>query len=341
MAWLFVPGLGCSTSASSSPIPTTDLWCTSSGKPKKRPPSWRGWSRKAHYLKLLSGTTWEPSTVERGVAAWILSLRASRASPSALRDSDGARPTSGGSGPILPAAFAMLGPNGSFSKMCPDFFMGEWPPYSETWPKSGSMRNGVVSARPQSEPAIGARGFSSWPTPAAVDATRTGEHLRQMTLDALAQGASKGVSLHHHVAHFWPTPNVPNGGRTMRPEDVAAKGATEKGKRQVGLENVSRLWPSLETMAMWPTPHASAATGKGTQGRAGGENIQTTASRFSRPAPKTPTDGRGSSTLTPRLNPRFVEHLMGQCPGWTDSECSAIPWSRWLRLSRIALSEIA
>src|SRR6516162_9436624 len=46
---------------------------------------------------------------------------------------------------------------------------------------------------------------------------------------------------------FWPTPNVPNGGRTMKPEDIMAKGKTANGKRQVGLENVVKLLETSET----------------------------------------------------------------------------------------------
>lgn len=43
-------------------------------------------------------------------------------------------------------------------------------------------------------------------------------------------------------AEMWMTPSVPNGGRKMTPEDVANKGATSAGKRQVGLENQTEFW---------------------------------------------------------------------------------------------------
>lgn len=45
------------------------------------------------------------------------------------------------------------------------------------------------------------------------------------------------------------TPIVPNGGRTLSAEDVAAKGATAKGKRQVDLNNQVRH--------LLPTPNAN------------------------------------------------------------------------------------
>lgn len=40
----------------------------------------------------------------------------------------------------------------------------------------------------------------------------------------------------------WYTPVVPNGGRSVSEEVVAAKGSTDTGKRQVGLESQSRFW---------------------------------------------------------------------------------------------------
>jgi len=83
---------------------------------------------------------------------------------------------------------------------------------------------------------------------------------------------------------MWKTPDVPNGGRTMSAEDVAANGATDKGKRQVGLENqvCHSFHPDQET-----PPHGSASL------------------------PSGPTSRR-------RLNPNFVDWLMSLPPGWTD-----------------------
>lgn len=47
-------------------------------------------------------------------------------------------------------------------------------------------------------------------------------------------------------AALWATAVVPNGGRTLSPEDVANKGSTDKGKRQVDLRNQLKC-------ARWPT----------------------------------------------------------------------------------------
>jgi hypothetical protein len=135
----------------------------------------------------------------------------------------------------------------------------------------------------------------------------------------------------------------------MDAETVAAKGKTETGKRTVGPESQAKHWATPQqwdgegrapqaqrwgdparhggcnlddqVAALWPTPLVSAMKGAGTSRRQGGENLQTTVSRFSLPDPETPP-GSASSPRSPtsprRLNPRFVEWLMGLPLGYTD-----------------------
>src|SRR5579863_9959520 len=45
-------------------------------------------------------------------------------------------------------------------------------------------------------------------------------------------------------AEFWATPNAPNGGRRLSQKDTLAKGATEKGKRQVPLGMQAEYFPT-------------------------------------------------------------------------------------------------
>jgi len=44
------------------------------------------------------------------------------------------------------------------------------------------------------------------------------------------------------AAAMWATPQTPNGGRTLTPQQLANHGLTETGKRQVGLENLATAW---------------------------------------------------------------------------------------------------
>jgi hypothetical protein len=169
--------------------------------------------------------------------------------------------------------------------------------YSEIWPSSGSMRSGVCSALPRSAPRTSGNGSSFWPTASAERyGTNHGGGMGRVgpvrpSLDTLAK--------------FWPTPNLPNGGRTLSPEDLASKGTRADGsKRQVGLENVAKHWPTptgkdadasgnvfLTTESgrhsgttltdaatkLWPTPTAGCKGPGGEGEREGGPTLQTVA----------------------------------------------------------------
>src|SRR5215470_2302919 len=79
MGWLYVPGLEVLSSECELPREETFVWsATSSGKPTRRPLSWRGWTTRP-WIARLYGTILRPSTAERGAAWWIASLRASHA----------------------------------------------------------------------------------------------------------------------------------------------------------------------------------------------------------------------------------------------------------------------
>lgn len=105
--------------------------------------------------------------------------------------------------------------------------------------------------------------------------------------------------------------------------------------------------PSLPTSAKsWPTP--AERDYKGPNGpahfaREGKKNhidqLPNAVSQFSLPGLESSKNGAGSSESTRRLNPRFVEMLMGMPPGWTHADCAlpATELSRWQRLMRSSL----
>lgn len=106
-----------------------------------------------------------------------------------------------------------------------------------------------------------ARGYSSWggenvqqvETVDLLDRGAQGEEIRLVpTMREVTMGVQEGQlgEGRSGVLRFWPTPNVPHGGRCMNQEDFEAKGNTERGKRQVSLESATRFWP---------TPDASVA----------------------------------------------------------------------------------
>lgn len=88
-----------------------------------------------------------------------------------------------------------------------------------------------------------------WPTPAVMDATRSGDHLRQMTLDAGARGFRKGISLSHEASN-WPTPTSLSFATSHQPGNSHSYNATMDLAR------------SLEaTMARWVTPSVAVSDG--------------------------------------------------------------------------------
>lgn len=90
---------------------------------------------------------------------------------------------------------------------------------------------------------------------------------------------------------LWPTPNVPNGGRSVAHVtewSESGRTAYHKGKKvQVGLESAVKLWP---------TPKASTG-GQEPQGKTGRKLV---------------------TQVGGQLNPTWVEWLMGWPQGWTD-----------------------
>jgi hypothetical protein len=134
-------------------------------------------------------------------------------------------------------------------------------------------------------------------------------------------------------AMAWPTPSVPGGGRSLSTAEILAKGATAKGKRQVGLENVAKNWPTPNTPSGGPNTKSTAK-------HTGGMDLEGAVVCF-RPDQPTSKPGANTSDGTPRLNPRFVESLMGLPPGWTDSGHAAmVSFLSWRATHSAALQQL-
>lgn len=306
----FAQASGCSPKAFMPDCATSDslpaLWVTSSGTPTLRPSSWPGWRHRLWSRLLYGSETLRLSDGADGLAQWIASLRASHASHTAWPEAERAPTTNAGYGRQLPTAFAWFD-HGSLSwKTSPGCdLLGEWLPYSQTWPRSGSVSNGTACGRPTWAPATSESGFSSWPTARSTDVMRP---------SAPAQ---------------WMTPCVPNGGRAVSAEIVVAKGMTATGKKTVPLESqVRHVWPTPDTItssysngrkdpsirekaANWPTPSAAvmndgeppeswlarAATLKAKHGNGNGAGMPLTVAASSWPTPAS-RDAKGENSET-------------------------------------------
>ena len=153
---------------------------------------------------------------------------------------------------------------------------------------------------------------------------------------------------------LWQTPSQPTGGGT---------GRSGNRKGEPLLDGQARLWQTPSTCERGPEGKASKANRPG----AGGIDLQTEARQWQTPrvsdqnkasrprafrqdaqlreeaeitfpsglpAPLTSTPGGKSSKPTRRLNPRFVEWLMGWPLGLTAFACSATELSRYRRRMR-------
>ena len=290
------PGSAGSNWPSVSPGPNHEWWLTLSGKPTRRPSSWRGWKTRPWH-RLLFGAetsqTWTPRC--SAVSGW--SPPASHVSRGAAQARAEGLTTSGGSGLTSLGSFATWDPDSSAWKTSrASLFEAGWEPYSGTWPRWGSMRSGACSRRPPLAPRTSGSGSTSWPTPDA-SAAQDGELVRRAALKA---------------AKMWQTP-------TAQDSD---HGAGNEG-REGGLNLLTQA-------SSWPTPTAHDAQGTGPSQRSRNSlTLQEAASSL--PDPTTSTPGPKSSEPTRRLNPRFVGWLMGLPVGWTDTttRLAGTNFERW------------
>lgn len=307
--WLTVPSVlsACSAAASTDSTapstPSLDEWASMSSRSllwrskRSEPRVWRRRCSAATWLRGLSGLATSGSSPQPPwLAAWTSSLRASPALPLPRPVSAWAAPTTAGSGPRSSGAFAKLGPDGSFWKTSEGSYLSSMEPpsekFSQTWPVSGSLRNGVCSRRPPLAPLTSANGSSSseavkWPTPAGLGATdRTGH-----------EGA--GVEFAKKVAN-WPSPT--------------AGDAKAAGSRNLPGSN-AHIGVSLTDMVQRDVHH--------------GVQLANQASVFPTPAARDyrapnsaeSQERRGRVDATGQQLPNFVEHCL------PTSETSSSMWS--------------
>jgi hypothetical protein len=183
----------------------------------------------------------------------------------------------------------------------------------------------AYSLRRKRAQAISASDCSCWPTPRTITGgAESAERKKELGRENAGGGDLQAV------AHNWPTP------------------AARDHKGSLPLDRRNRTMASLDEAAgqKWQTPGTIDATSREYQ-RSGnnvtvmlpGQARQITEDCLSiRQVPEKSSGGRASSTSRRRLNPLFVEWLMGWPRGWSGFDCSATEWSRWLRQSRTALS---
>lgn len=226
------------------------------------------------------------------------------------------------SGPTLGKQFAYYDPNTRSWKMWPATGLWGSVEFSETWPKSGTMRDGRAYERPMLAHRTTGSGFSLsqlrvLPTPVASD-------LKQS--DSVSARGRKSPPLPAVTAHFLPTPNARDGvGGGAQMVEVR-----KAGGHQVNLTDwaftVARLYPTPKASdGMMGRPRTSGrpehkSTHLGTvttiKGVEGYGPYAPAVHRWEQvrgvPAPAPTQPNRKGN---PQLNPAFAEWMMGLPPG--------------------------
>lgn len=253
---------------------------------KRMPPRlWRRAWKRAIWMRRLSGVTYERSTLERGVALWISSLRDIRANRSPSPDRGSAQMILGICSPTSRVSLPSASPRSASSKTSPAICRSEDTRSSESFKAWASMLRAHSGRRRKSAlRTVASASSSSLPTPSASS---------YGTNQGGAAGRSGKVRPSPETmarAAMWPTPTASLGTKGGR--------VTPRKGREGGT-----LIEAVSARTAWPTP-----TVRGNNNRAG--------------ASERSGDGLGTAVGGP-LNPTWVEWLMGWPIGWTDCACSA------------------
>lgn len=321
----------------------------------KPPKFWKQGLAKGRWKMLRSGATLPLSLQNSIVAGWLESLPGGHARLSQSPGSEREQKTSDGSGPQSSILFATLTPSGFWERTSPAYYLpmmeGHSGMYSETWPDSGCVQNGVAYELPTLALRTEESAPLFWPTSRAEDSESCGNH--PGATDSLT-GATRGgdpnrvrrFGTEHGGANLaddvtaWYTPVVPNGGRSVSEEVVQAKGTTDTGKRQVGLESQSRFWPTPNTPSGGPNRKSTAT-------HTGGLDLDGSVLNWGTPTSRDYKDGGSADTAptngllgrqviqnwqTPTANPATYtggnspgyECLPGQVQNWPENFLSSL-----------------
>ena len=280
---------------------------------------WRGKLRSSDFwftkcskdecLMLLSGAMPEPSMADRGVAEFMESLPVIPASHSASQESDEEPRTRDTSGPRSSASLAKWNPSSCSWRMSQGTSNLDSTECLVILPKSGSTRSGRLYERPMSEPHTEGSESSSWPTAVVGDSRSSARH-------TTSTGIMHSGTMLTDAIRQWPTPRAITGG-------------AESAERKKELGRTASGGGDLQSeAAQWATP----ITRDRKDGADPSDKTLTNA-LFGLQDPKE-TGAASPNTSGLRLNPNFVEWLMGFPEGWTVCEPSATLSSRSKQHSR-------
>ena len=266
--------------------------------------TWRGnpsplrtWSlrwKREPWIQHLCSLTLRPSHTESFVDSWTSSVEASRANPSVLLESVKALKTQGTCSPTSEMESQSAGLDLFSWRTSKESSPVKQPRVSQfssmssaSWKDWVTEQRQEYSVRVKSGPLIKENGCSSWPTPAARDYKGSYSPAALIRKD----GKSRMDALPQVVEYdqtSWPTPTVAEGSKIGNQPNYGQKGLSNH-PQIVGLPDREKLNKSGKSP----------------------ESVETI-----------------TTTIKPRqigkLNPAWVEQLMGLPTGWTDLDSSVM-----------------
>ena len=268
------------------------LACEQSLLARSKPSPARTWLqrwKRDTWTRHLSGRMLKPSHTPAFTGRWTSSLEAIPASPSAPQANGSAQMTPDTYGPSSQMELLQCDQNGVSLKTSRDISRWGCPTSSRTWQEWVTELRGEYSRRLNAERRISASGCSSWPTPVAS------EYRDQGTAWEKLSSKDKGGRILRRIANYqingWPTPTTAEGSKIGCRANFGQKGLSNH-PAIVGIPNREPLNKSGRH-----TPTNNNATGSPVE------------------LSKLPSSGK--------LNPRWVETLMGVPVGWTMPSCES------------------
>jgi hypothetical protein len=202
---------------------------------------------------------WPSTPIYGDLKKLTSSLPVSPVSPSVSQVSNKESQTQGTSGPRFSEPSLIYDPLTRSLRTCQvSLLTNTLEPYSETYMKQGTMRNGAVFPRKKLAHHTRENDFSSWPTPDAYNDPKSGESApHQKSWD----GAKQQIHLHHASTMFtekvehWMTPTTMD---TLDPkrQEVLDREANIARKGRTNPANLRDQVSVQQGQTNWPTPRA-------------------------------------------------------------------------------------
>jgi len=154
--------------------------------------------------------------------------------------------------PVCPVSLASFDHVTSSWKTSLRCFIEDWMPFSDPWPRSGMMLNGIAYQLPTLAPLTYGTGFGSSPTHSIPTPTASDHIERKNTTGALNFATNKAVSLDRWVK-MWPTPTVKGNHNRVGASSTSGDGLSTAVKKAGSVGALNPTW--VEWLMGFPIGH--------------------------------------------------------------------------------------